>query len=532
MSAKRCNRKLQRLVCIIICLLLCLPGCRTGRASGISRTNKDNYRTTYEIFVCSFCDSNGDGIGDLNGIRSKLDYITDLGFDAIWLTPVHPSATYHKYDVDDYCAIDPAFGTIEDYAALVKECHGRGIRIYMDLVLNHTSDEHEWFRAASDYLHELPSGWEPDVSYCKYYDYYNFSRKAQDGYAHLEGTEWYYEAGFWSEMPDLNLRSEAVKAEIRDIMAFWLDKGVDGFRLDAVTSYFANDQGANIEFLRFLKETACGINPDCYLVGEAWTDSDLISELYTSGIDSLFDFPFANEDGLIAKTLNGSCTASDYVEGMMHAEEAYSRANNDYVDAPFYTNHDMDRSAAYYASDKGPVTKMSYAMDLFMTGNAFVYYGEEIGMNGAGKDENRRAPMYWSDDPNDPDMCSGPPGMDEIQMKFPCLDDQMNDDQSLYSWFKNIIRLRNSYPAIARGTTKKADFICDDKVAAFFRGAEKEDELLIIMNLRGQTVEKDLTSIGKSYKLAESLSTNEESISYKDGEVSLPAYSIAVFTHK
>ena len=101
----------------------------------------DNYRTTYEIFVYSFCDSNGDGIGDLNGIRSKLDYIEDLGFDAIWLTPVHPSMTYHKYDVDDYYAIDPTFGTMEDYEALLKECHERGIRVYMDLVLNHTSED-------------------------------------------------------------------------------------------------------------------------------------------------------------------------------------------------------------------------------------------------------------------------------------------------------------------------------------------------------------------------------------------------------
>ncbi len=532
MSAKRWNRKMQRLVCLIICLLLCLSGCRTGRTSGISRTKKDNYRTTYEIFVCSFCDSNGDGIGDLNGIRSKLDYITDLGFDAIWLTPVHPSATYHKYDVDDYCAIDPSFGTIEDYEALLKECHGRGICVYLDLVLNHSSEEHPWFKAASDYLHELPSDWEPDVSYCRYFDYYNFSRKPKEGYAHLEGTNWYYEARFWSEMPELNLSSEAVRDEIRDIMAFWIDKGVDGFRLDAVTAYYADDREANTEFLRFLKETARGLDEDCYLVGEAWTDRDSIASLYTSGIDSLFDFPFANEEGLIARTLNGSCTASDYVEGMMQAEEAYSRANPDYVDAPFYTNHDMNRSSAYYASDSGPVTKMAYAMDLLMTGNAFVYYGEEIGMNGAGKDENRRAPMYWSDDPGEPDKCTDPPYMDEFQMKFPSLDDQMADDKSLYSWFKNVIRVRNSYPAIARGTTKKADAVCDDKAAAFFRSVENEDDLLIVMNLRGQTVEKYLSELGKGYTLAEKLCTNEESITYKNGALTMPAYSIAVFTRR
>ena len=123
MSANRCNTRIRsrRLICIIICLMLFLTGCRSGRTSGSG--SDDGPRTTYEIFVASFCDSDGDGTGDINGIRSKLDHIADLGFDAIWLTPVHPSATYHKYDVDDYFAIDPAFGRMEDYEALLKECH-------------------------------------------------------------------------------------------------------------------------------------------------------------------------------------------------------------------------------------------------------------------------------------------------------------------------------------------------------------------------------------------------------------------------
>ena len=534
MSANRCNlkKRLRSLICIIMGLLLCLTGCRTGRASGSGRGNDDKNRTAYEIFVSSFCDSNGDGTGDINGIRSKLDYIADLGFDAVWLTPVHPSSSYHKYDVDDYCAIDPSFGTLEDYEALLKTCHGKGIRVYMDLVLNHTSDEHAWFRAASDYLHVLPSGWEPDTSYCKYFDYYNFSREPLDGYAHLEGTEWYYEARFWNEMPDLNLNSEAVRAEIRDIMAFWLSKGVDGFRLDAVTSYYADDTCANTDFLRFLKETADSIDPDCYLVGEAWTDRDTIASLYTSGIDSLFDFPFAGEEGLIAKTLKGDCRASDFVDEMIWTEEAYSKAYPDYVGAPFYTNHDMNRSASYYPGDNGPVTKMAYAMNLFMPGNAFVYYGEELGMNGAGKDENKRAPMYWSDESGDPDMCAGPPYMDEVQMLFPPLADQLKDKHSVRSWFKDIIRVRNTYPAVAEGVTEKADFICDDNVAAFYRRSETEDDLLIVMNLRDQTVNKKLSLFGKGFRLAEKLSTNSEDVAYKNGKLTLPAYSIAVFAHR
>lgn len=513
----------------MICVLLCLTGCRADRAAGSSNNGA---RTTYEIFVGSFCDSNGDGTGDLNGIRSKLDYIAGLGFDAIWLTPVHPSSTYHKYDVDDYYSIDPSFGTMEDYEALLKESHKKGLRVYMDLVLNHTSEDHPWFRAASDYLHELPYDWEPDPSYCKYFDYYNFSREWRDGYNLLEGTGWYYEGGFWSEMPDLNLSSEAVRAEISDIMSFWLGKGVDGFRLDAVTSYYKDDTDANTGFLRFLEDTAHSIDPDCYIVGEAWTDRETIASLYTSGIDSLFDFPFAGEGGIIAETLKGNRGASEYVDGMILAEEAYDNAGPDRSDAPFYTNHDMDRSADFYPDDNGPVTKMAYAMNLFMPGNAFVYYGEEIGMSGKGSDENRRAPMYWSDDPGDQDDCAGPPGMDEVRMKFPPLSDQMKDDLSIYNWFRRVIRVRSTYPAIASGMTEKASLLCDDRTAAFFRRSGTEDDLLIVMNLSPQQVKNDISQAAKGYKPAEYLSTDGEKVIYKKGILTMPAYSIAVLRHR
>ena len=565
------NRPLCLLLCTVLSVVLGLTGCNTVNTAGVKQPavssvqmlncnrdltkadTDDNCRTTYEIFVYSFCDSDGDGIGDLNGIRSKLDYIQELGFDALWLTPVHPSSTYHKYDVDDYYAIDPLFGTMEDYEALLAECHERGIRVYMDLVLNHTSDDNAWFKAAADYLHELPSGWEPDTSYCKYYDYYNFSRQPQNGYAPLEGTEWYYEARFWSEMPDLNLRSEAVRGEIRDILAFWLGKGVDGFRLDAVTYYYDGDTAANVEFLQFLTSAGRDIDPSCYFVGEAWTDRNTIAQLYGSGIDSLFDFPFAGLDGFIVNIVNANYKASDYVKGMLLAEEAYGAANPDFVDAPFYTNHDMARSAGYFGADEGPKTKMAYALSLFMTGNSFVYYGEEIGMKGAGKDENKRAPMYWSDDEGsgadvvgavdeagDPGMCAGPPDMDDFPMKFPSAAEQMQDDLSLWTWFREVIRVRNAFPAIARGRTEAADAVSDDSVAAFWRrygGASgKDGDLLIVMNLRPEEAVKDLTGAvsgsdaGGELTLAAVLNTNEEQITWEDGVLTMPGYSIAVFT--
>ena len=537
-------RRIARFMCVALCALLCLAGCKANQGGGGSSTvqmieynqdlepaeRDDAYRTTYEIFVYSYCDSDGDGIGDLNGIRSKLDYISDMGFDQLWLTPIHPSSTYHKYDVDDYYAIDPAFGTMEDYEALIQDCHARGMRVLMDLVLNHTSDTHPWFVAATDYLRELPDDWEPDVEYCPYVGYYNFSREQLEGYVPLEGTNWYYEARFWSEMPDLNLSSEAVREEIRAIMQFWLDKGVDGFRLDAVTSYFTGNPDGNVEFLSFLTSAGKGINPDCYFVGEAWTDRASIATLYASGIDSLFDFPFADSEGIIRSVMVGSYAASDYVKAMVTAETVYGEANPSYVDAPFYTNHDMGRSAGYYALDDGPVTKMAYALSLFMPGNSFVYYGEEIGMKGSGKDENKRAPMYWSADANGEGMCAGPADMDDVQMKFAPLDEQMTDDLSLWRWFTEVIRVRNAFPAIARGTTVAVDAVSDQNVACFIRRCEGEDDVLVVMNLSDEAVEKDLSAVGGDLRLAAVLNTNEESIAYDGGTLTLPAYSIAVLT--
>ena len=490
----------------------------------------DNYRTTYEVFVSSFRDSNGDGIGDINGVREELDYIADMGFDQLWLTPVHPSATYHKYDVDDYLAIDPSFGTMEDYEALLADCHARGIRVLLDLVLNHTSEEHPWFRAAADYLRKLPPDKEPVFEDCPYVWYYTFSREQLEGFVPLEGTNWYYEARFWSEMPDLNLGSEPVRKEVKKILQFWLDKGVDGFRLDAVTSYVTENTGANVEFLRFLTDTCRAIKPDCYLVGEAWTDRSNIAALYGSGIDSLFDFPFANNGGTIQRVMGNNQSAADYVRDMVASEAEYRAVKSDYVDAPFYTNHDTARSASFYEWDNGPVTKMSYAMSLLMPGDSFVYYGEEIGMPGAGKDENKRAPMYWSSDASAQGMCAAPAGMDGLQMKFPSVEDQLNDDLSLWRWFKEVIHVRKSFPAIARGTTEMADSLCDDSVAAFFRRSVDDQDVLIVMNLRNQPATRDLSSIGNNLSLAAVLNTSEEDVTYEGHTLGLPAYSIAVLT--
>ena len=369
----------------------------------------DNYRTYYEVFVYSFYDSDGDGIGDLKGLTENLDYIndgdpatdTDLGCNGIWLMPVMPSTTYHKYDVTDYEAIDPEYGTMDDFTTLVDECHKRGINVIIDFVMNHTSSQHEWFQTAYQYLQGLPKGAEPDASECPYVDYYNFSKEKLGGYYPVEGTDWYYEAQFWSEMPDLNWDNEMLKTEFEQIVQFWLDLGVDGFRLDAVKEFYSGADEKNIAVLTWFNDMVKSKKEDAYLVGEAWNDYNVYAKYYQSGMDSFFDFTFADKDGIIADTVKGINGASAYGKSLVNTQELYGSYSDTYIDAPFYTNHDMARSAGYYSGDYSEAqTKLGNAMNLLMSGSAFLYYGEELGMKGSGKDENkllrctgRRMPM-------------------------------------------------------------------------------------------------------------------------------------------
>ena len=222
---------------IIIAMTMSLVACGGGNSKSDTNTQKsseidkisyeyeqdlniidDNYRNYYEIFVYSFADSNGDGVGDLKGIENKLDYIADMGFNGIWMTPIMPSTTYHKYDVTDYCNIDKEYGTLDDFKSLLNKCHEKGINLIIDVPFNHSSSKHPWFVEATDYLKGLEKGEEPDANECKYVDYYHFSKEQEDAtYYNVPGTEYYYEGSFWQEMPDLNLENESLKQDIKDI---------------------------------------------------------------------------------------------------------------------------------------------------------------------------------------------------------------------------------------------------------------------------------------------------------------------------
>ena len=426
----------------------------------------------------------------------------------------------------------------------------------MDLVLNHSSSQNPWFLDACDYLRKLGDG-EPRVEECPYYEYYNFSKEMGSGCYAIEGSDWYYEAQFWSEMPDLNLDSEALKNEIEEIAKFWLDLGVGGFRLDAVKEYYSGNTQANIYFLNWFQETVRSYREDVYIVGEAWLNMNEYAKYYESGIDSLFDFAFADKDGIIAKVLNGS-SAGRYGETLASLQETFGQYNEAYIDAPFYTNHDMGRSAGYYAGEGSEnKTKLAGAMNLFMGGSAFLYYGEELGMKGSGKDENKRAPMYWSKNDDYAGMCDGPAGMDDFEMKFDSLEEQEKDSASIYNFYKKVIKIRNQNPEIARGKTEylrvsqentvgdnvlsgndaSTDVSSDNPLNDTFCVLKKTyegSEIFIIFHFGESTEDLDLsfTTINDSEisqdNICGELLTGDGMVSITDGILSMPPYSVLV----
>ena len=488
----------------------------------------DNYRTFYEIFVYSFCDSDGDGIGDLQGVISKLDYLQELGITGIWLMPIHPSTSYHKYNVSDYYAIDPQYGTMEDFERLIAECDKRNIHVILDLVVNHTGSAHAWFREAVSYLQNLPDGAEPDPEECPYVDYYFFSKEASgNSFRPIDGTQWYYEGMFDTAMPDLNLGNQQVREEIRNIMQFWIEKGVAGFRLDAAKEFYSGSVSKNVEVLRWLQQTAVELKPDCYLVAEVWESFQTIAEYYASGITSIFNFAFANSDGKITKVLQGAgnpAVVSTYATALQKADAAYRAMNPDYIDAPFLSNHDVGRIAGFAGRDENKM-KMAAAMNLFMGGSAFIYYGEEIGMPGSGNDPSKRAPMYWNAARDS--GTTDPPPECQLPEEYPLgsLAEQIDDDLSLYQYYRQAIVIRNALPQIARGIPTAETALNTGCVSAC-RRTWGDESCLILMNIDSNPASVDLTGY-EDWTLAASLSADGNEIT-ADTALHLPAWGVAV----
>ncbi|MBQ7416373.1 MAG: alpha-amylase [Oscillospiraceae bacterium] len=542
-------RHLKKLLCLVLVVFL-LVGCtptststpersemekledRLAQYAQLGSSPDDNYRTWYEIFVYSFCDSNGDGIGDLQGVISKMDYLQELGITGIWLMPIHPSYSYHKYDVNDYYAIDSAYGTMADFDAFMAECDKRGIAVILDLVVNHCGAGNPWFTEASEYLRGLQPGQEPNAEDCKYLDYFTFSTEKDKGYHAVYGTKYYYEGQFSSSMPDLNWENEAMRADVKAVMEFWLNKGVAGFRVDAAKEFYTGAVNKNVEVMRWLQQTANSIKEDAYMVAEVWeSDYNTITSYYESGFTSIFNYPFGNYDGKLCKVLNGRGNAAmvtTWATALQTANKAYAGKNPNYIDAPFLSNHDVGRIYGFVSGDPLRI-KMAGAMNLFMSGSTFIYYGEELGMPGSGNDPSKRAPMYWNADRNNgttnlPPQCSLP----EMGYPMGSLEEQQKDAGSVYNYYREAIAIRKALPVISHGVTTVEQNLNVGCVSAV-RKTWNDQQCIILMNIDDDEagVAVDLSAY-TDWKVVATLSANGEAVAQEGTNLNMPAYGIAV----
>jgi len=452
----------------------------------------------YEVFVRSFQDSNGDGKGDLTGLISRLDYLndgdpattSDLGVDALWLMPVFDSPSYHGYDTSDYDKVNPEYGTNSDLDRLIAEAHRRGIRVVLDLVLNHTSDGHPWFKDSAS----SPASpkrdwyvWRPDDP--------GWTRPWDPGAGtwHQRNGAWYY-ALFYGGMPDLNYRNPAVREEAKRIARHWLSRGVDGFRLDAVRHLVEAGPGAgqsgSPETHAFLREFARAVRearPDAVLIGEVWSNTFDIADYFGQGndeLDLLFDFPLST--ALVEGVKAGS---GDEIAAVL--EEVARTYPKGATDAPFLTNHDQIRVATQLAGD-APRLRVAAAILLSLPGAPFLWQGEELGMRQPNNndDEFKRTPLPWNGSPG-AGFTTAPrpwqrfaPGWETANVAA-----ESADAASLLSRYRALIRARHASPALRLGDL--AVLRGPPGLLAFTRRSG-DDVVLVANNLGGAEVEAPL----------------------------------------
>lgn len=485
-------------------LLLLGFGCTTapqayaGRQRSVSRTvrtlpavqwNHDwaEGAVFYEIFVRSFQDSNGDGVGDINGLIDRLDYLndgnpattTDLGIEGIWLMPVFQSPSYHGYDTIDYETIEQDYGTNADFQRLLDEAHRRGIRVIVDFVVNHTSNQHPWFVDAAS---------SPDSPKRNWYVWSNTPLSWQQPWG--GGSTWhpsngaYYYGVFWGGMPDVNWTNPDAKAEMMRLARFWLERGVDGYRLDA-TRYLVEtgagpgqaDTPATHEALRELAATVRTTKPDALLVAENWTTTPIIATYYGStttiqgGDEMPMNFNFPLSDAIVNGVTSGS---SAPISGSILDMQLLYPAG--VLDAPFLRNHDQRRLASSLGNSAAKMRNAA-AVLLTLPGVPFLYYGEEVGIeNGpTGGDESKRTPMPWTTQGG---FTSGTPWFPHAPgLAGANVASQTNDPGSLLSRYRTLIRTRSASPALKKGTLKL--LAAGSPTLAFLRQTEEETVLVV-----------------------------------------------------
>lgn len=491
----------------------------------------------YQIYPRSFKDSNGDGIGDINGIREKLDYLKELGIDVIWLSPVYKSPNDDNgYDISDYCDIMDEFGTMEDMDNLLKEANERGIKILMDLVVNHTSDEHKWFIEAKkskdneyrDYYiwRDKVEGHEPnELGSC-------FSGSA---WQYDETTGQYYLHLFSKKQPDLNWENEKVRNEVYKMMNFWVDKGIGGFRMDVidligkVPDEMITGNGPKLhEYLQEMNKAALE-GKDLLTVGETWGATPDIAKLYSNPgrkeLSMVFQFEHIGLDQIERKE-KWDIKPLELLELKKVLSKWQTELEGQGWNSLFWNNHDLPRIVSRWGNDKEyriESAKMLATLLHGMKGTPYIYQGEELGMTNVRFDDindyndieslnmykdrlskgysheeimesiyakgrdNARTPMQWDDSEN-AGFTTGTPWLavnknyDKINAKQ-CL----QDENSIFNHYKKLIDIRKNNDTIIYGDYK---LLCEDDENIFAYVRELNgDKILVVCNFYDKDVE-------------------------------------------
>lgn len=456
---------------ITLITIFLLVGCDNNEKD-INLSNLYQNDIYYSLFVRSFADSDGDGVGDLNGITENLDYLEELGITGIWLLPIFKSPSYHGYDTIDYFEIQEEYGTMDDLENLINKAKEKNINIILDLVINHTSDQHEWFIDAS-------SGVNSD-----YRNYYVWNTESS---AHSE---------FVGGMVDLNLSNDEVKSEIYKIVDFYMDLGIAGFRLDAVKHFFAgaNEVGNDTLFMLELDSYIKNRNKNAYVVGEVWVNDYYILSNYYRSQSSYFNFYL--QDELKDKVGRGNNTRL-LVNNLEKMYNQYRSINYDFIDAPFLSNHDMDRIASMGEYQNVENLKLASKILMTLPGSPFIYYGDEIGLKGyryegdeiAGRvvyDEYRRQPFLWGNDYTTTWLAS-----DGSNNNTKSLLEQKNDPNSIFNTNKEIINIRKNNNALMYGNEFYAYANNTNTLQGFVRAIKDEyleEAVLVLINFGNEEI--------------------------------------------
>jgi len=471
-----------RYTTIILIFSILLFSCGQNRENKAMKTSTTpiEQRIFYEIFVHAFYDSNGDGIGDLNGVTAKLDYLQELGINGLWLLPVHPSPSYHKYDVTNYYGIHPDYGSMEDMKTLLTEAHKRDIFVLIDMVINHSSSEHPFFveaRKGKENPFRDYYVWSSDTLIQKEFPWHWHKNPADE--------EKYY-GFFWREMPDLNFDKPEVREEMKKIGAFWLSEvGVDGFRLDAIKYIYPDSLvNKNVEWWQEYRASLEKTGEDVFLVAEIWDESEYVGSFLNKGVHSAFNFDlsFAIEKMLVS----GKDPGLGKLLGDIHRQ--YQEVTDEYQDAIFIKNHDQDRIRSLVSDPRQ--AKLAATLLLTLPGIPFLYYGEEIAMEGKKPDEHIREPMIWDLPGLDSGQTSWIEPLYSTPDKILPVSLQKNDPESLLSHYKKLIALRKAYPTLATGNIKGLENIKED-LCVYVLGSPGKD-ILAIHNLTGNTAVLDV----------------------------------------